>query len=344
MTSTIWILAALMTMPIQQPSGSTEVDDVWVVPESATSAKPYWAVKGGLGVSIAPFCPVRGLIGIHAPYLDLKEDRVINFIAIEPIVEEARGYSELEHSPLDNKSGLRLWTSNDFLPLCDSSLSQSPATGKRTQINGVDALTFYIYTERFQNGSIPIVQIILTKKRPREVGFRIYRGHNSEPFRSCILTATMGNYARLRRLWLKDETVFAWRLWPDFGLDNHGFAAHRQWPLQQLFQDNDGILVAADSNESDLQDVQYSPGVPSWWRYPGIPSTQYWRKTKPINSNLVVRVNARTHYYGQSCGRIPGGIAFENFEVEEPFCEGQEFWFGVTRKSPVHLGLKARGL
>jgi hypothetical protein len=38
---------------------------------------------------------------------------------------------------------------------------------------------------------------------------------------------------------------------------------------------------------------------------------------------------------------IPGGAAFENFEMREPFHEGQQIRFGVTRKTPAELGLPA---
>ena len=33
---------------------------------------------------------------------------------------------------------------------------------------------------------------------------------------------------------------------------------------------------------------------------------------------------------GGEGGPIPGGMSYENFELEAPFVQGQEFWFGVT--------------
>ena len=41
--------------------------------------------------------------------------------------------------------------------------------------------------------------------------------------------------------------------------------------------------------------------------------------------------------YWMSDRPIPGGIAFENFELREPFRSGQTFGFGITRQSPLAL-------
>ncbi len=51
----------------------------------------------------------------------------------------------------------------------------------------------------------------------------------------------------------------------------------------------------------------------------------------------MARVNARAIYWGDT-GRIPGGVSFENFELQVPFADGQEFWFGVTPEEPTQLG------
>jgi hypothetical protein len=51
---------------------------------------------------------------------------------------------------------------------------------------------------------------------------------------------------------------------------------------------------------------------------------------------LHVAVNARYTYW-QSSRPIPGGVAFENFELRERFYEGQVFIFGITRKTPAQM-------
>ena len=52
----------------------------------------------------------RGLIRIYSPTLPGEKCDLINFIAIEPIVEGHRGFSEMEESRLDHVQGKRIWT------------------------------------------------------------------------------------------------------------------------------------------------------------------------------------------------------------------------------------------
>jgi hypothetical protein len=55
-------------------------------------------------------------------------------------------------------------------------------------------------------------------------------------------------------------------------------------------------------------------------------------------AELQAVVNARYTYW-QSRQPIPGGVAFENFELREPFYPGQRFVFGITRQTPKELGI-----
>jgi len=317
------------------------VDGKWVVPGREVNAEPYWGIKGGIGVGLWPRSAVRGLLAVYAPYLGLREKRVMNFIAIEPVVGDSRGYSELEQSGPDGVRGLRLWASEEFQPAGETGSATCPPRGKVVKMEGAPGLTFYVHTERFVNGARPIVQVILREDRPHEVGFRIFSASDSREMRCCILTATMGNYARLRRLRLKDGVVEASDLWPEFGPEENGFAPHREWPLEQLRRVGDEVWVAASPNEATPANAEYVEAVPFWWRYEGRPGTQYWRKRNP-NERLVARVNGRMNYYGHPGARIPGGIAFENFELVEPFGEGQEFWFGIRGEGLSESGFCGR--
>jgi hypothetical protein len=72
--------------------------------------------------------------------------------------------------------------------------------------------------------------------------------------------------------------------------------------------------------------------------------TQYWRKEAAgVDTSLQLRVNGRFYYWsGGSTDRskyirIPGGAAFENFELRENFKPGQKFYFGITRKTPAEI-------
>ncbi|HEX2973696.1 MAG TPA: GDSL-type esterase/lipase family protein, partial [Tepidisphaeraceae bacterium] len=80
------------------------------------------------------------------------------------------------------------------------------------------------------------------------------------------------------------------------------------------------------------------PGT-SWWHYDGYKLVQYWKKPHgTFREDLQVGVNARYTYW-QSRQPIPGGVAFENFELRERFYEGQMFVFGLAPKTPAELGL-----
>jgi hypothetical protein len=153
--------------------------------------------------------------------------------------------------------------------------------------------------------------------------------------RTCVVTATMGNYARLRYLWLKDEVAKAANVWKDFTLDRLGFTNPKEWGSQRILVHNGEAIVAATPSEADPAKASYAKDVPPEWRYVGQPATQYWR-TAP-DSSLAMRVNGRIHYWA-TMAFIPGGISYENFELVAPFRSGREFIFGVTPEAPEELG------
>jgi hypothetical protein len=141
----------------------------------------------------------------------------------------------------------------------------------------------------------------------------------------------MGNYARLRTLRLRDGTRSALELWPAFSGD--GFAPHVCFGLDDLIVTPEGdALFVATPNEEHPEDAAYATHTPFDWRYYGDSAVQSWRSEDP---HLLMRgcVNGRTEYWA-SRSPIPGGIAFENFELIEPFREGATFWFGVTPTGP----------
>ena len=54
-------------------------------------------------------------------------------------------------------------------------------------------------------------------------------------------------------------------------------------------------------------------------------------------------VGRRRVRYWRSRHPIPGGIAFENFELRERFHDGQRSVFGITRRTPGELGFPPAG-
>jgi hypothetical protein len=308
------------------------------VPAQGKAAEPVWGIKGGIALGLWPTDGPRGLFRIYAPYLDQARPRMINYIAVEPVVGKARGYSELEASAQDRAAGKAMWTGNALERDPKPRSPWRPAPGQVTRVGWTKALTFFVFVEPFKNGARPVVQVTLRQDRPHEVSFKVFAAQGSAPMKACILTATMGNYARLRRLWLKGQVVDAGKVWNVFQPDGWGFAPARQWSIDRLRVAGGEAVVAAAPDESDPAPARYAKGVPSWWRYQGKPATQYWRA--PRQKGLVVRVNGRKTFWATKA-EIPGGISYENFELEAPFKAGQEFTYGVTPEAPEKLGFPA---
>lgn len=306
----------------------------WIRPEPADN-RPIWGHRRGLRVGIWPASVEgggdggpRGLLRIGYPIIDGgKSSGLVNYIAVEPIVKGQRGLSELENSATDGKPGKLFWTGSPVEP----AVGALPDPGTVTRIGKTEWLTVTVYVERFNNGAQPIVQIAFRADRPGEVQFSLTAAPGSAPMDNCVTTATMGNYERLRLLWLNGKTVFAGDLWPKF--DGTDFTPDAFFPADQMVTMADGdLVVCATPNEKDPHAVPPDPAA-WWWAYRGsFPLTQYWRK--PGNKdNLRVRVNGRDVYWA-SHNPIPGGLAFENFDLMQPFQEGQTFIFGLTRKTP----------
>lgn len=321
--------------PPPEPLTEPVSDGAWLRPAPGPRAQPVWGLKDGLAVGLWPTSGPRGLVRVYAPYLGQRPPRMVNYIAIEPIVKGVRGQSELETGRQGPPGGLAMWTGDTPTAAATPADPAAPSPGRVVRSGGAEALTFFLATEPFANGARPVVQVTLRADRPREVGFRIRAAPGSAPMEACVLTATMGNYGRLRRLWLRGEVVDARKVWPAFEPDRLGFAPWRAWGRNRLLKQGEDLLVAATTDEADLTRAEYDLAVPAHWRYEGEPATQYWRTADA--SGAVVRVNGRATYWGSGAA-IPGGVAFENFEFQAPFREGQEFWFGVTPQSPAELG------
>jgi hypothetical protein len=102
------------------------------------------------------------------------------------------------------------------------------------------------------------------------------------------------------------------------------------------------VLVAITSNEAEPSKVFPFPNS-RLWHYGGCPVTQYWKKPGgDLRGNLLQAVVNARYTYWMSSQPIPGGIAFENFELWEPFHDRQQFIFGLTRKAPPELGFASR--
>lgn len=312
-----------------------EMHGNWIQPAQGQPAQPVWGLVKGMRVGIAPMGGPRGLLRIYTPYLEQPEGKMINFIAFEPIPvgEIHRGLSELEISELDGVRGKRFWSSNDSLqtnPLSE----EFPARGIIKKINGVETLTVFIFSEPFNNGAKVYIRLRFFENRPFEIELSTYVCSDSKGLKNFILTATMGNYARLRTLYFEDHTKTSADLWPDY-IEND-FTPHVAFPVNKMIHDKDGrVYFIAAPNEKNPWGVNYSHDTNSHWKYEGLVATQYWYSEKP-DSSLEGLVNGRFAYWA-SKSPIPGGITFENFELKEKFMNGASYVFGVDPRSSEDL-------
>jgi hypothetical protein len=311
-------------------------DGPFLRPAKSQAAEPTWGIKGGIAVGLWPNPGPRGLIRVYTPYLGQARLTPINFVAVEPIIGGTRGLSELEPSRVDKgAAGKAMWPADNLDEVTLRRAPWRPVQGMIGGKQGRRVLSVFIGVEPFDNGARPIVEIRLREDRPHEVSFRVFAAPGGKPMRSCILTATMGNYARLRRLYLREHVAESHQVYDPFRPVFAGFAPHRQWGIDELLVRDGRAIVAATPDEPDPAHAHYNPDVALHWHYQGAVAIQYWHA--PARPGLVARVNGRQTYWA-SRAPIPGGVAYENFELEAPFEPGQEFSFGVTRDSPVKQG------
>ncbi|MPZ20612.1 MAG: hypothetical protein GEV06_22275 [Luteitalea sp.] len=305
-------------------------DDGWLRPKTEDDAL-IWGRRDGLIFGLPSPGGLRGPRGLIRVGV-LGEDgepELINFIAIEPVVKGAgrrasrMAFSELEMSTLDPRQrGKRLWT-DDWA----GELTTLPAKPEPIQ-----QLSVRIDVERFTaNGAHVFVTARMSSDRPHELELIVHHHDDSAPIEELTVTATMGNYERLRRLWLRDRLVDSRELYA--GYTGDGFIDRENYPRDEMLTYGDGdALVLATTNEEEPASVKVS--AKPWWTYKSIKLTQYWRVPAwHIQPDLRVKVNGRRVYWN-STDPIPGGPSFENFEVRQRYVPDQVFIFGLTPTSP----------
>jgi hypothetical protein len=303
------------------------VEGSWIRPSAAFPAEPRWGHATGLRIGLAPLRGPRGLVQIFAPHLGHARERLVNFVAVEPTPSGAteRGYSELEWSALDGERGKRFWSANDPADAEPGDLGR-PARGVVDSVGGIERLSVFILVERLQNEADVFVRATFVEVRPYEVGLAASRRTGSANLDRLTLSATMGNYARLRRLRLADRIITSSELWPAFSGD--GFTDHARFGLESLSRDEHGAaVVTATLDEQQPTTAEYAADTHEHWKYVGLRAVQCWRAADP-RPGLEVLVNDRAAYWASS-SPIPGGVSFENFELSELFVQGQEYVFSI---------------
>lgn len=304
----------------------------WVRPAQDKAAQPIWGHRDGMRVGLSPLPGPRGLIRIYTPYLGHRSDRIMNFLAMEPIVHgnKERSFSELEMSNLDDKRGKRFWSSNDSLQGGPQNVL-FPASGKIEEIDGVETLTLFVFSEEFESGAKVYVRLRFFEDKPYEVEVVTYVSPDSAPLDYFVVTATMGNFARLRNLYLTNRVVSSHSLWPDYKRD--AFTDHAHFAIRDFVRSSSGdAYFIAAPDETDPATAKYHPSTVSHWKYYGKKGVQYW-KINGKEKDFEGLVNGRYTYWA-SKSPIPGGISFENFELKAPFHNGTKMVFGISPLSP----------
>lgn len=311
-------------------AGWAQSEDEFVYPRRPGDA-PIFGVRDGI------------LLGLHPAALDGRRDggprglmrvghregdelRLDNYIAVEPVVGGRRGLSELEKAG-DGRAGKRFVATAKAED--DPGDFSAPVRGTIAPRNG--ELRFAVHVEPFANGARPVIEVILRREEPWRVGFRVFAAAGGAPMAECVLTATMGNQSRCRNLWLADRAVSALVEYEGYG--GKGFADTPPIPLDRLHRTTRGeVVVAITPDEAEPREV--FPIAGGAWHHPGRRMAQFWIKPPGTwDESLRCRVNGRRVYW-QSASPLPGGPAFENFELQETWREGLESWFGLCRESP----------
>ena len=313
-------------------------DAGWVQPANA-KAPLIWGRRDGIVFGL--YSPggmrgPRGLIRVGVFPGNEKEPQLLNFIAVEPVIAgvgrrfERMAFSELEMSALDaGQRGKRMWvdpsSEKDGVP---TGVLETLHAGKAT----VERLSVRIDVERFtQNGAHVYLIASIDSDHPSELRLTVHAEDDSPPLDELTLTATMGNYERLRLLWLKGRVVNSRELFSSYTGD--AFVEHENYSLPEMLRSVDGdAVVFCSSNEKDPGKTEGNNSA--HWVYTLPKLTQYWRVPgHDVQPDLRVRVNARRVYWA-SAAPVLGGIAFENFEVRQRYVPGQTFVYGITPEEP----------
>lgn len=319
----------------------------WVRP-SKPGDPLIWGRRDGIVFGLASPGGIRGPRGLIrvGPFVpNNTEAQLLNFIAVEPVTQgpgwrgDRMAFSELEPSSLDpGQQGKRLRPASPS-PSAESSAAGDTASGKLETFHlgdsTVERLSIRINVEKFTtNGAHVYLIASIESDQPEELHLQVFAEDDSPPIDELTLTATMGNFERLRLLWLKDKVINSHDLFHDYtGSD---FDEKQPYQLPELLRTGEGdAIVYATSDEASPKDT---PGnSTNHWVYPLPKLTQYWRVPgHDVQPDLRVRVNARRIYWA-SQAPVLGGIAFENFEVRQRYIPGQTFIFGISHQEPWQI-------
>jgi hypothetical protein len=330
---------AIAVQPLVEAAAADATNSQWIRPQKPGDPL-LWGRKDGIVfglLSPGGLLGPRGLIRVGVISATTGKPELLNYIAIEPVVLgpgtrfSRMAFSELEPSRLDpGLRGKRLWVDPGT-----SAASDSYRGDLRTlpnQNGPIERLSVQIDVERFTANNAHVYLIAsIDSDHPDELRLAVHQYNDSPALEELTVTATMGNYERLRQLWLKDRIVNSHDLYRTYTGD--AFVEHENYPLDEMLRTADGDAIALCTSDEPAPSEVPVTGAEHWrYRLPKL--TQYWRvPAHNLQPDLRIRVNGRRVYWA-SHDPLPGGIAFENFEVRQRYLPGQVFIFGVTGKAP----------
>ena len=331
-------LALAAMLPFFSPAIAFAQDSAWVRPQKPGDPLT-WGRRDGIVFGLISNGGIKGprgliRIGFYTP--DSPNPQLLNFLAVEPVAAgpgrrfDRLAFSELEMSDLDaGQRGKRMWVHTAGAKgFAEGGTLETVRTGNAS----VERLSVRIDVEKFSlNGAHVYVVLSIESDHPGEIRVQSYAESDSPPLEELGITSTMGNFERLRLLWLKDQVEDSRRLFGAYTGD--AFVEGVSYPLSEMIRSSEGDAIVFCTN--DEVSPRETPGNDTaHWPYPLPKRTQYWRVPgHDVEPDLRVRVNARRVYWA-STSPVLGGIAFENFEVRERFVPGQAFVFGITPKEP----------
>src|SRR5690606_33283692 len=117
----------------------------------------------------------------------------------------------------------------------------------------------YIFMEQFKNGAHPYLKVAVRSDRPEELSLQIFNHENSAVMDRCALTATMGNYSRLRLLYLKDRAIHSAELYREY--DDIHFVEKDSYPASEFPRDGNGDYQDRKSTRLNSSHVKISYAV-----------------------------------------------------------------------------------
>jgi hypothetical protein len=193
--SNFWfIIAGITSASLLAGNTRAKDQDADFIRPIKTGDPLIYGVKNGIvvaihafGLNARPEGGPRGLIRVG--YQADGKYHLINFIAVEPLVGSAQGFSELERGG-DGQLGNRFWVADS---LDDGGVgNMGNVAGRIQETPAGRVLSFVPHIDPFAVGARPAVEVSLLEKFPNRVRFRTFSDSGGVDMERCVLTATMG--------------------------------------------------------------------------------------------------------------------------------------------------------